>query len=92
MPQNSTNTTENRLAALLAEQHQGLPIWVRAPAKGGERFTGLSRAKLYELAGKGRIRTCCLKEPHMQRGTRLFNLPSILAYIEQQEAQTEGGQ
>jgi hypothetical protein len=37
---------------------------------------------LYELAGRGRINSVSLKEPHQIRGIRLFNLQSILSYIE----------
>ena len=65
------------------ERHSGLPIWIRCPRAGGvDHFCGLARSKLYELASRGRIKSVSLKEPHQIRGTRLFNLPSILRYIE----------
>ena len=41
--------------------------------------------KLYELAGKGAIRSVSIREPGQVRGTRLFNLASILAFIEKCE-------
>ena len=58
-----------------------LPVWVRAPKTGHERFTGLTRPKLYELAGKNLIRSASLREPGQLRGCRLFNLKSILDFI-----------
>lgn len=64
-----------------------MPVWVRAPIDGHEHFTGLTRAKLYELAGKGQIRSVSLREPGKVKGCRLFHLQSILDYIENMEAQ-----
>ena len=64
-----------------------MPVWVRAPIDGHERFTGLTRAKLYELAGKGHIRSVSLREPGKVKGCRLFNLQSMLDYIAKMEAQ-----
>lgn len=71
-----------RATELLAERRGDLPIWVRASKTGVERYSGLSRAKLYELAGTGRIKSASLREPGKLRGCRLFDLRSILAYIE----------
>lgn len=69
---------------------RALPIWVRAPKTGDlEYFTGLSRAKLYELEREGKIRGGSLKEPHEEKGTHVFNLQSILNYIESTIAPTE---
>ena len=45
---------ENRLA----EHHRGLPVWIRVTGSGQEYCTGLTRARLYDLAGRGLIRTC----------------------------------
>lgn len=66
---------------ILAERHQGLPVWVRASKNGYEHFSGLSRAKLYQLAGAGKIKTASLREPCKLRGCRLFHLGSVLEYI-----------
>jgi hypothetical protein len=68
--------------ALLAERGGHLPIWLRAPRSGPEHFTGLSRAKLYELSGKGRIRSISIREPGQIRGVRLFELAPIIKLIE----------
>ena len=65
----------------MAEMDGPLPVWVRAPKTGHERFTGLTRPKLYELAGKNLIRSASLREPGQLRGCRLFNLKSILDFI-----------
>ena len=67
---------------LLQEQFRGLPVWIRSPKQGPENYTGFSRAKLYELAGKGKIRSVSIREPGQVKGTRLFNLQSILDFIE----------
>jgi hypothetical protein len=45
----------------------------------------LSRAKLYELAGTGAIRSVSIRQPGQIKGPRLFNLASILAFIEKCE-------
>jgi hypothetical protein len=74
-----------RVRGLLNDQHNGQPAWVRSPKNGIEFYTGFSRAKLYELAGKGAIRSVSIREPGQTKGTRLFNLASILAFIEKCE-------
>jgi hypothetical protein len=83
--------TKTRLAPkareLLTERANGLPVWIRAPKFGTEHFTGFSRAKLYELAGKNLIRSVSIREPGAIKGTRLFHLQSILDYIEKCEAE-----
>lgn len=65
----------------IEETHAGLPVWIRPPKGGTEPYTGFSRSKLYELAGNGLIRSVSIREPGAIKGTRLFNLQSILAYI-----------
>lgn len=81
--------TSSRLAPqageLLNEKLNGLPIWIRSPKTGVENYSGFSRAKLYELAGKKLIRSVSIREPGQTKGTRLFNLASILAFIEKCE-------
>jgi hypothetical protein len=69
---------------LTNERHGNLPIWIRAPARGPEYYTGFTRPKLYELAGKGRIRSVAIREPGRIRGCRLFHLQSILDFIDKQ--------
>ena len=76
--------------AMQQERLSGLPVWIRAPKQGGlDKYCGLTRSKLYELAGRNRIVTVSLKEPHQIRGTRLFNLPSILSYIDSMHRSSE---
>ena len=82
---------EDRLAALLAERDKGLPVWIRSPKSGAEHFSGFSRAKLYELAASGAIRSTSIREPGQLRGTRLFELASILGFIERNEAAVAKG-
>lgn len=66
----------------MAERQGQFPVWIRAPKTGPEFYTGLTRAKLYELAGKGLIKTASLREPGQVKGCRVFNLQSTLDHIE----------
>lgn len=61
---------------------QSLPLWIRAPARGPEYWTGFSRSKLYELAKDGKIRSVSIRETGQEKGTRLFELKLILALID----------
>jgi hypothetical protein len=70
---------------LLQDKFNGLPVWIRSPKQGVEFYSGFSRAKLYELAGTGAIRSVSIREAGQVKGTRLFNLASILAFIEKCE-------
>jgi len=72
---------------LLQDQSNGFPIWIRPPKHGVEFYTGFSRAKLYEGAGKGYFRSVSIREPGQVKGTRLFNLQSILDFITKCEVQ-----
>ncbi|MEY2561837.1 MAG: hypothetical protein QOH88_30 [Verrucomicrobiota bacterium] len=57
-------------------------MWIRAPKNGPEHYCGFSRSKLYELEASGKIISKSIREPGQVRGTRLFNLKSILEFIE----------
>jgi hypothetical protein len=57
-------------------------VWIRAPKSGPEHYSGFTRSKLYELDAKGRIRSASIREAGQVKGTRLFNLQSILDFIE----------
>ena len=70
---------------LLDDEFNGLPVWIRSPKIGPQFHCGLSRAKLYEGAGKGHFRSVSIREPGQVKGTRLFHLQSILDYIEKCE-------
>jgi hypothetical protein len=78
-----------RAEELLKDRQGILPVWVRAPAHGAEFHSGFSRAKLYQLAEQGRIRSASVRDPGKMRGTRLFNLQSILDFIA--TCETAGG-
>lgn len=73
-------------AELQAERDGLLPVWCRAPKSGPEHYTGFSRAKLYELAGDGKIRSVSIREKGKTKGTRLFHLGSILDFVARCEA------
>ncbi len=67
----------------LAERDEALPVWIRAPKPGEhEHYSGLGRGKLYALDAAGHIKSACLKPPGAVRGVRLFNLRSILEYVD----------
>ena len=68
----------------MAERDGLLPIWIRAPKFGPEHYCGIMRSKLYELAGA--IHFVSIREPGQVKGTRLFMLSSIIAFIEKCEA------
>ena len=79
-------TAKTRAAQLATEREGQLPVWVRAPKCGQEFYSGCSRPKLYEWAGKGFIRSVSIREPGRIKGVRLFHLASILSFIERCEA------
>ena len=89
-----SDTTRHAISArarqtieLLSERDRTLPVWIRSPKAGTEQFTGLSRAKLYELAADKKIRSVSIRAPGQIKGTRLFHLGSIFDFIERCEAE-----
>jgi hypothetical protein len=78
-------TLEERLLELMNVGGSLIPIWVRAPVSGPEHYSGFTRAKLYQLAGQQKIRSVSTREPGQVKGCRLFNLRSILEFIERCE-------
>jgi hypothetical protein len=81
--QPTTRPVSAKVRELLYDQSNGLPVWIRPPKQGVEFYSGLSRSKLYELGGKGRIETRSIREPGAIKGTRLFLLKSVLDFIAQ---------
>ena len=81
----NTRPVPAKVRELLQDQSNGLPVWIRPPKNGVEFYSGISRSKLYEMAGKGRIESRSIRQPGQVKGTRLFNLASILAFIEKCE-------
>ncbi len=63
-------------AELMAERQGQLPVWIRSPKAGPEHYTGFTRAKLYQMAGEGKIRSVSIREPGQVKGVRLFHLGS----------------
>jgi hypothetical protein len=74
-------------AEFMAERQGQLPVWIRSPKSGPEHYVGFSRAKLYELAGDGKIRSVSIRAPGQVKGVRLFHLGSILDFVEACEAE-----
>ena len=84
--QQTTRPVPSKARELLQDQSNGLPVWIRSPKGGTEFYSGFSRAKLYEGAGKGYFRSVSIRAPGQVKGTRLFHLQSILDFIERCEA------
>jgi len=89
-------TQENRncslspsAAQIMSDRDGNLPVWVRAPKRGHEFYSGCSRPKLYDWAGKGFIRSVSIREPGKIKGVRLFHLASILNFIERCEIEAK---
>ena len=82
-----TRPVSAKARELLQDQSNGLPVWIRSPKQGVDHWTGFSRAKLYEGAGKGHFRSVSIREPGQVKGTRLFHLQSILDFIARCEQQ-----
>ena len=83
MSPNISGTTQRRVEELLSERYpSSLPVWIRAPKSGPEHYCGFSRSKLYELESEGEIIGRSIRKPGQIRGTKLFNLRSILEFIE----------
>jgi len=55
------------------------------PEVRAEYYTGLSRAKPYEFAGRGVIRSFSVRDPGSIKGSRFFHLQSVLDYLERAE-------
>ncbi|MGH7979887.1 MAG: hypothetical protein ACREE6_10980 [Limisphaerales bacterium] len=89
MPESGGHPAPSRAAQFIAERDGDLPIWVRAPKCGHEFYSGCTRAKLYEWAAKGFIRSVSIREPGRIKGIRLFHLASILAFIERCEIEAK---
>jgi hypothetical protein len=79
-----------RANELLRERTGPLPVWVRPPKNGNEYFSGFSRSKLYLEEKKGNIRSVSIRSPGQTKGTRLFELKSILDFIERNAVSVEG--
>jgi hypothetical protein len=84
---NKTRPMPAKARELLSDQSNGFPVWIRSPKTGVEFYSGFSRAKLYEGAGKGHFRSVSIREPGQVKGTRLFHLQSILDFIAKCEQQ-----
>ena len=82
----TTRPVPAKARELLSDHSNGLPVWIRSPKQGVEFYTGTSRAKLYEMAGKGHIRSVSIRAPGQTKGCRLFHLQSILDFIAQCES------
>jgi len=77
----ATRSLSPEASELLQDRTGTLPVWIRSPKEGNEFYSGLSRSKLYELATERKIRSVSIRKAGQVKGTRLFNLQSILAFI-----------
>ena len=81
------NNTENKKATTPLK-----PEWIR-PAQ-ATQVSGLGRTKLYELMGRGKIKSASIKSRGCTRGSRLISYDSLMEYIENHVETTnqEGGE
>lgn len=89
----TTLTVQNIEAGNPASGHR--PEFIRLPKGGLCPWTGLSRAKMYELilpcesnGFKAPVKSVCLRKPGAVKGARLIHLQSLLGYLEER---MEGG-
>jgi len=75
---------KKKIERLLAERDEAKrPVWIRPPKPGQvEFYSSLGRGKLYQAEAAGQIKTASLKPPGAVRGVKLFNLASVLRYVE----------
>lgn len=76
-----------KVAELFADRDGLLPVWIRPPSKGQEHYTSLTAGTLRNWAKAGRIKSVTIREQYRQRGTTLYDLASILSYLEQKATQ-----
>jgi hypothetical protein len=85
MPIISPNSPANMRGFQTLEEVQALkPVWLRVPA--ASRVSGLSRSRIFLGVTKGTIKSKHLKGPGKERGIRLINFDSLLAFVEAQES------
>jgi hypothetical protein len=85
MPIISPKSTANLRGFQTLDEVQAMkPVWLRVPA--ASRVSGLSRSRIFVEIVKGKILSKHLKEPGKQRGIRLVNYDSLLAFIESQDS------
>ncbi len=63
------------------------PKFIRIPK--AVHLTGLSRSKIYELIGAGRIASVSLRDEGQTKATRLISYDSLMGFL---TARMEGGQ
>ena len=65
--------------------------WLRLPSPRARcRLTGLSRTSLNELVDRGVVRAVTVRQPGAQRGIKLLNRASLLAYLARLDAEQNG--
>jgi hypothetical protein len=87
--ENGNSSLAPSSSQIMSDRDGSLPVWVRAPKRGHEFYSGCTRPKLYEWAGKGFIRSVSIREPGKIKGVRLFHLASILGFIERCEIEAK---
>lgn len=86
VPSADSSAHAKQVSDLESQREGHRPVWLRAPSRGLEPHVGISRATLYRWSDKGWIRSKSIRQPGAVRGIRLFELASILKFIEGQTA------
>ena len=72
-----------KLLAAFAAADMSQAEWLRLPPPRRRcQLTGLSRTTLNELVDRGVIKAVTVRQPDAQRGVKLLNRRSLLAYLE----------
>lgn len=82
--QSQTQTLRERTLSATITTPSGTvaPAFVRMPPPNGAcPLTGLKRGALYALAREGKIKTATIRRKGSNRGIRLINVASLLAYV-----------
>ena len=66
--ENGSRSLAPSAAKIMSDRDGSLPVWVRAPKRGHEFYSGCTRAKLYRWVGKGIIRSVSILEPGIIKG------------------------
>ena len=88
MAKRTQQTLQTATASASGKPSNELPKeWLRVSE--AVQFSRISKPKIYDLLGRGLIKSCSLKERGMVRGTRLISFDSLKAFL---ESRSSGGE
>lgn len=88
---NANSAVPTKLLGAFAAASLAEAEWMRLPSPRARcRLTGLSRTSLNELVDRGVVRAVTVRQPGAQRGIKLLNRASLLAYLARLDAEQNG--